>query len=89
MKVLYYFIFLLLFPFMCFGQAGEWTWMKGDNGANSQGNPGIMGVPSPDNDPAATYATAFWTDTSGAFWVYTSQIGNYGMLWKFDPVSTN
>ena len=57
---------------------GNWTFLKGGNGAGSYGT---LGVGSASNDPGAGYHRANWTDPSGNLWVF----GGVG----FDSQNTN
>jgi N-acetylneuraminic acid mutarotase len=78
------------------GEAGEWTWMGGNEtiGGNG-GQPGVYGVlgqPTSDNAPGARFSPASWTDASGNFWMFGGQgydwIGSSGFLndlWKYTP----
>jgi hypothetical protein len=81
-----------LAPFFISAQ-GVWTWVKGDSTAHTQhpygANYGVMGVPSPLNEPAGRYACTHWTDTSGRFWIYGAVNGSSTDLWMFDPATTN
>lgn len=73
-----------------FSQPGEWVWLHGLNGPGSGGNFGIQGVSSPGNMPPATYESCEWTDLSGNFWLFgglTGGFGEYGDLWKYNPLS--
>jgi N-acetylneuraminic acid mutarotase len=73
----------------------QWTWMKGDNTANSAGVYGTLGVASPTNKPGAREGCGMnWTDASGNLWLYGDGgydvNGSYGTLndlWKYDPLS--
>jgi len=69
---------------ICEAQAGQWTWMKGDNTPDGNGNYGMQGVPSSSNEPSSRYACATWTDANGIFWIYGG-LNASGDLWKFDP----
>lgn len=68
----------------------EWTWMHGANFPNSSGNPGVMGVPDPANEPAARHeSTCSWVDGNGDLWTF----GGYGSnqtddLWRYN-IATN
>jgi PKD repeat protein len=69
-------------------QAGEWTWMKGENSFNSQGTFGTLGVPDVANTPPALYGPISWTDLTGKFWLYggaTAASNVHNALWSFDP----
>ena len=62
--------------------AGEWMWIHGSNVANSSGNYGVQGIPSPTNDPPAAYEPSEWADLNGNFWLCESNV-----LWKYDPIT--
>jgi len=72
---------------------GQWTWV---DGANTPTEPqpvyGILGQPSPTNDPGARWGAASWTDASGNFWLYggygRTQFlfdGSFNDLWEYQP----
>lgn len=68
-------------------QSGTWTWLRGDS-TGGIGNPGIMGVASPTNDPPATYQAAYWLDLQGNFWIFSGVNGmNDNKLWKYNPTT--
>jgi len=77
----------LLIYSTAFSQVGEWVWIHGDSAANSAGNFGTQGVPSPSNEPPSFYEACEWTDFNGNFWLFggESYAGTYGDLWKYDP----
>jgi hypothetical protein len=82
---------LILFVYCgsLFGQAGEWTWIKGNNFSNSFGNLGTQGVSSPTNEPTSVYGGLEWKDLNGNFWIYGgNDPANLPLndLWKYDPV---
>jgi len=84
--------FLLCFFYSCFifSQPGMWTWINGTNTANSAGNFGTMGMPSPANQPPALYHAAYWTDLQGRFWVFGGgNVANqqYCAMWMYDPAA--
>ncbi|MEO6168219.1 MAG: kelch repeat-containing protein, partial [Chitinophagales bacterium] len=58
----------------------------------SYGYYGILGIPSPANNPPALYEAANWTDANGNFWlfggVHYSNFNMYADLWKY-TVATN
>ena len=73
---------------------GEWTWMGGSGRAGSYGTAGKSGVFAAGNVPGCHSNAAFWTDTSGNFWLHggygcTSFVGGYvgalDELWEFNP----
>ncbi len=92
MKKLILLIYLSLFSFNSFSQAGEWTWMNGDTINFSQGHYGTKGVPDPLNSPPALSGSLQWTDLQGNFWLYggssyiNPNIVGYADLWKYDPL---
>ena len=70
--------------------SGEWTWVNGSSlGNNPAGVYGILGTPSPMNDPGARSDATTRTDSSGSLWLF----GGYGTdangfayfndLWRF------
>ena len=74
---------------------GNWTWVKGSNLPNQNGNYGTKGVPSTTNNPGAREFMMSWTDASGNFWMFggegfpaTGGIGGLNDLWRYNP-STN
>jgi hypothetical protein len=85
-------VLILCFLFEnAFAQVGEWTWMGGDNVAQSAGNYGTQGIPSVANYPPAVYEPCEFQDQQGNFWVFGgfSSIYNSDMadLWKYDPAT--
>ena len=81
-------LLLIVFRNNVYAQAGEWTWMKGENSFNSPGTFGTLGVPDVANTPPALYGPISWTDLGGKFWLYggvSASYGVYGALWSFDP----
>lgn len=72
--------------------SNEWAWMKGSPVAIDTGNYGIMGVPSPTNNPPSRGETrCTWVDLNGNFYLdggYLYDASNRNDLWKYDP-STN
>ncbi len=76
--------------FHLFSQQGEWTWMNGDNTANSAGVFGTQGVPNPNNTPPPFYEACEWTDLSGNFWLFgglSFDFYTYSDLWKYNPAT--
>jgi len=70
------------------GQPGNWTWMRGDSTVNSNGNPGVLGIPSPANEPPSSYEACEWTDANGDFWMYgglTPGVSQRSDLWRYSP----
>ena len=89
-------------PFNCYNAlwmfdpaTGMWTWMRGANVINSQGNYGVKGVPSVANDPGArTFAPISWVDNQNDLWMYAGQgydvngnLGTLSDLWKYNIAS--
>lgn len=71
----------------------EWTWMKGNNGVNTYGVYGTMGIPAPANNPGSRYYNYGWRDLNGDLWTfgcfgYSSAGPLYNMndLWKYKIV---
>ncbi|HYV94318.1 MAG TPA: kelch repeat-containing protein [Chitinophagales bacterium] len=87
-KILLLALTIALHHFM-YAQAGEWTWMKGDNQPFSSGNFGTQGVSSPTNLPPAHYSYTPWKDHEGNFWIFGGDASNvfFSDLWKYDPVT--
>jgi hypothetical protein len=76
----------------CFSQAGEWVWLKGPNVSNDPGNSGVMGIPSPTNNPPSLYEPCEWTDLNGNFWLFgglDSLATPHSKLWMYNPVTNN
>lgn len=73
---------------VCFSQAGEWVWIKGDSIPYQPGNFGVQGVPSPTNNPPSLYEPCEWTDLNGNFWLFGGyKGGSYADLWKYNPIT--
>lgn len=75
--------------------ANQWTWVGGSNTVNQAGMYGTQGTPNAGNIPGARSGAAFWTDSSGNFWLFGGTgydaAGNNVILndlWKYD-LSTN
>ncbi|MBK9283845.1 MAG: T9SS type A sorting domain-containing protein [Sphingobacteriaceae bacterium] len=74
----------------------EWTWMKGSNLINQNGNYGTIGVSSATNNPGGRRRPISWIDPSGLVWMlggfgYPAS-GGTGMLhdfWTFDMTTNN
>ena len=73
-----------------------WTWVAGSKttsaGGGVTGVYGTLGVPSPTNFPGSHWASAFWTDASGNFWLFggvaidgSGNNGTINDLWEFNP----
>ncbi len=70
----------------------EWTWMKGLGILGYAGSFGVLGVPSPTNNPPSlSHGIDSWVDSQGNFWMFGGLVYNgvtSSDLWKYD-VSTN
>jgi PKD repeat protein len=70
----------------------EWTWMNGSQTPNDPGNYGVMGVPSPLNQPRGRgFGCLSWVDNNNNLWMYggsTNPSTNNHDLWKYD-IATN
>lgn len=72
----------------------QWTWVKGDNTANSTGIYGTIETASGANKPGAREGSVSWKDASGNLWLFggsgytESSAGLLNDLWKYTP-STN
>lgn len=53
---------------------GNWTFVKGAEGANSEGVLGPIKQPHPNAFPKARHYHTCWTDSNGYMWMY----GGYG-----------
>ncbi len=66
----------------------EWTWMNGSQAANDPGNYGVMGVPSPLNQPRGRgFGCLSWVDQNNNLWMFggsTNPSTNNMDLWKYD-----
>src|SRR6188768_3029921 len=83
MKRIYMISFFLLAALASDGQAGLWTWIKG----NSPPVSGTQGVPDPLNNPVDVYEGCEWRDLNGNFWLFGSSWNETNTLWKYDPVA--
>jgi N-acetylneuraminic acid mutarotase len=75
-------------------QTNLWTWMGGNNTIDQAGVYGTMGTPSVANIPGARSESAFWTDSSGNFWLFggygldsSGNWGDFNDLWEFNPTA--
>lgn len=75
--------------------ANTWTWLRGFNTVNQNGNYGTQGVASLSNDPGARFGSAAFSDAAGNFWMFggrgfpSAGFGGFlNDLWKYN-VSTN
>ena len=74
--------------------ANEWTWVSGDNGFDSPGVYGTMGVPSAANIPPARRKAVTWSDALGNFWMFGGEANDASFnyfalndLWRYSPVT--
>lgn len=70
--------------------SGQWTWVDGANTANAVGVYGSEDVAADSNTPGARYYSTGWKDSSGNLWLfggYTSALGAFNDMWKFNPTS--
>lgn len=68
-----------------------WTWVRGSNTPNSNGNYGTMGVAAPTNDPPARSLYAHWKSLNGDLWFFgggNDQNKSYNDMWKYN-IATN
>ena len=72
----------------------SWTWISGDETANTYGIYSTMGLPSASNSLGSRYGSASWTDGNGHFWLYsgwgidsTDGTGFINDLWRYDGTS--
>jgi N-acetylneuraminic acid mutarotase len=72
----------------------QWTWIKGDNTANSFAVYGTQGSAAITNKPGARNGSTVWKDAQNNLWFFggsgydASSNGNLNDLWKYEP-STN
>ena len=69
-------------------QSGLWTWVHGDSAYYTLARYGTRGIPDSSNVPPGLYATVFWTDHNGKFWIYGGKdysSGYFSDMWMFDP----
>lgn len=67
----------------------NWTWVRGADVLGQRADYGTKGTAAPSNDPGARDGAAFWTDASGALWLYSGTsvggvAGELDDLWRFD-----
>jgi N-acetylneuraminic acid mutarotase len=72
--------------------SGQWTWISGEDAANTIGVYGTLGVPLAGQLPGAREAASSWIDSSGNLWLYggvgygsTGVVGNLNDLWRYSP----
>ncbi|MCE9517952.1 MAG: tandem-95 repeat protein, partial [Verrucomicrobia bacterium] len=71
----------------------QWTWIKGSNLININGNYGTRGISSSSNNPGARSGASGWTDTAGRLWLFGGNgrpgvgtvAGSLNDLWCYDP----
>ncbi len=85
-------ILLIIFPLwvsLTNAQSGTWTWVKGDNYANSGATLGTIGVANESNTPPGLYESPCWIDHEGNFWLFGGVFwqGLTSDLWKYNPTT--
>ncbi|MCU0434861.1 MAG: gliding motility-associated C-terminal domain-containing protein [Bacteroidia bacterium] len=69
-----------------------WTWMKGPNITTFGGNFGVIGVPSPSNEPPSRdECRAGWVDNNGDLWLFggfNNIQNNLDDVWRYN-IATN
>ena len=71
----------------------QWTWVAGSNAVLSTGSYGTLGTAAASNQPAARYGAAYWTDTSGNFYMFgglqngSATLSFMNDLWRYSPSS--
>lgn len=75
--------------------SNQWTWMKGFNLVDQNGNYGTIGVSNTNNLPGSRMASGTWRDSNGIIWLFggkgfgaTGTDGYLSDLWKYN-ISTN
>jgi hypothetical protein len=70
----------------------QWTWMGGSDVVNKPGTFGTQGVAAASNIPGALAFSAYWTDSSGNFWLFggsgyakTTSGGYLDDVWTYSP----
>jgi hypothetical protein len=68
--------------------ANEWTWIGGSNDCCVLGVYGVLGVPASTNQPGPRLGAAYWSDSSGNFWLFDgfdiSAQENFNDLWEYN-----
>jgi N-acetylneuraminic acid mutarotase len=66
----------------------EWTWIKGSNATNQNGNYGTQGVSAPANTPGERYSSVGWSDAAGNLWLFGGRINAdlRNDLWKYNSL---
>jgi N-acetylneuraminic acid mutarotase len=76
----------------------QWAWVGGSDTVNNYGTYGTLGVPATGNIPGARSGPAYWTDSSGNFWLFggigyaapvtTGALSGFeNDLWMFNPTT--
>jgi gliding motility-associated-like protein len=71
----------------------NWTWIRGDDlSGTATGNYGVLGVPSPLNDPPNLgYGANCWTDATGDLWLFGGYSTNNNItgdnIWRYNIAS--
>jgi hypothetical protein len=96
-RPVFLFLFFMLVAFAtnttAQAQSGEWVWIGGSNTYLQPGVYGTLGTPAAGNIPGARDSSAYWTDSSGNFWMFGGEgvattAGTYALLndlWEFNP----
>jgi N-acetylneuraminic acid mutarotase len=72
----------------------QWTWLSGQEDANSPANYGLPLISSPNNYPGSRTGAIGWTDNDGNFWLFGGQgftengSGLLNDLWRYNPESS-
>jgi N-acetylneuraminic acid mutarotase len=74
----------------------EWTWMKGPNSINQQGNYGTISISNSTNYPGSRSESGYSTDALGNLWLFggvgyvnLNVQGRLNDLWKYDVTSND
>jgi len=70
---------------------GLWTWVNGDNTANSAGVYGTKGTAAATNKPGGRYYQSGWSDAAFNVWIFGGldiSGNNFNDLWKFTSLVT-
>src|SRR3984885_4692702 len=74
----------------------EWTWVSGEDVANTSAVYGTRGTASASSVPGARYSASSWIDSSGNLWLFgghgydsTGAVGNLNDLWRYSPSSND
>jgi hypothetical protein len=66
------------------GESARWTMLMSALPAGSPGNPGILGMPAPENRPRGRSGATTWLAEDGKLWMYGG-MGELYDLWCFNP----